>query len=578
MRGAVQATTDTAGDEAKVNREFLDASLAGLKQRTSWWAAQGPSERAALLEAVIAATAAASPEWLDAACRAKGLDPTSSAAGEELFSGIGTLVRMARTLVGSLRDLAARRQPQFPGPVSEVSEGRLAVGVFPGNAVDRILYRGIQAEVWFEPRVTRTEIEQDQAAAYRDPQSQSGVSLVLGAGNVASLGPRDVLSKLFVDGRVVILKANPVNDYLVEHWRRAMKPLIEAGVLVITTGGAAVGSYLCQHEAIDDVHITGSDKTFDAIVFGVGAEGAENKAQNKPQIAKPVTGELGSVSPVIIVPGDWKKSEVQYQAQHVATMITNNAGFNCLTPRVIITWEHWPQREAFLQELAMVLRTIPARKAYYPGASERYASFKADHPAMLELGGGPDGTLPWALIRDLDASQSGDICFNVEAFCSLTSEVPLEASDAATFVDAAVDFANDVVWGSLSATILAHPHSLNDAAIGPAVDRAVANLRYGSIGVNLWHAMSFALGVTTWGAYPGHAMNDIQSGNGVVGNAFMFDHVQKSVVRGPFIALPKPAWFVSSKNSLAVMRRLLDFEAAPSLRKLPALVLSALRS
>ena len=43
----------------------------------------------------------------------------------------------------------------------------------------------------------------------RTPAAHAGVSLVLGAGNVASLGPRDVLTKLFAEGKVVVLKANP---------------------------------------------------------------------------------------------------------------------------------------------------------------------------------------------------------------------------------------------------------------------------------------------------------------------------------------------------------------------------------
>ena len=60
------------------------------------------------------------------------------------------------------------------------------------------------------------------------------------------------------------------------------------------------------------------------------------------------------------------------------------------------------------------------------------------------------------------------------------------------------------------------------------------DLRYGAIGVNVWHALAFAMGSTTWGAYPGHSRTDIESGTGVVGNAAMFDRPQKSVVRGPF--------------------------------------------
>ena len=67
-----------------------------------------------------------------------------------------------------------------------------------------------------------------------------------------------MLSKLFVGGKVVVMKANPVNDYLVPHWSRALAPLIHAHVLRIVDGGATVGEYLTHHPRIDEVHVTGS--------------------------------------------------------------------------------------------------------------------------------------------------------------------------------------------------------------------------------------------------------------------------------------------------------------------------------
>ena len=433
-------------------------------------------------------------------------------------------------------------------------------------------------EVWIEPGITRSELEADQAPAYRDPAAFQGLSLVLGAGNVASLGPRDVLSKLFVEGKVVVLKANPVNDYLVPHWNAAMAPLIDQGFLAIVDGGAAVGSHLCAHELVEEIHVTGSDKTHDAIVYGTGDEGARRKANDDRLITKPVTCELGNVSPVIIVPGNWSKSDLHYQATHVATMLVNNAGFNCLTPRVLVTWAGWDQRDAFLHELAEVLSAIPQRRAYYPGAAERRSQFVAAHPEALELGRPSEDSLPWTVIEDVEPTEDGEICFNVEAFCSLTSETALVADHEAAFVDAAVKFCNDEVWGTLSATVLAHPDSLSDPVVGPRIEAALEDLRYGGIGLNLWHAFCFALSVTSWGAYPGHPATDIQSGNGVVGNAFMLTHVEKSIVRGPWRSTPTPAWFATAKNQKVTMERLLAFEASPSLAKLPALLLAALRN
>jgi Aldehyde dehydrogenase family len=363
----------------------------------------------------------------------------------------------------------------------------------------------------------------------------------------------------------------------VPYWSRAFASLIDAGYVRIVSGGAQVGSYLVGHELIEDIHVTGSDKTHDAIVFGVGAEGARRKEANEPLVTKPMTCELGNVSPVVIVPGEWTSAEIDYQARHVATMITNNAGFNCLTPRVIITHAGWTQRDEFFTALESVLATLPVRKAYYPGAKDRHSSFVAAHPDARQVGTAGDTELPWTIVRHVDATNLDEICLNVEAFCALTSETAIEADSPAGFVRAAVDFCNEVVWGTLSMTLLCDPRSMKDPDIGAAVEQAVADLRYGSIGVNLWHAMSYALAATTWGAYPGHPSTDIQSGCGVVGNAYLFSRPQKSVVRGPFVAKPEPAWFATNRNAGVVMRKLLAFEGAPSWSKLPGLVVSSLK-
>ena len=80
--------------------------------------------------------------------------------------------------------------------------------------------------------------------------------------------------------------------------------------------------------------------------------------------------------------------------------------------------------------------------------------------------------------------------------------------------DLAIVAALVFVWGTLSATVLVSPSTLKDPAVSAAMDRAVEDLRYGAIGVNVWHALVFAMGTTTWGAYPGHSRTDIQSGTG----------------------------------------------------------------
>ncbi len=63
-----------------------------------------------------------------------------------------------------------------------------------------------------------------------------------------------------------------------------MKPLVDGGYLRFAYGGAETGKYLTNHPNIDEIHITGSDKTFDAIVFGEGAEGAQRKLRDEAML------------------------------------------------------------------------------------------------------------------------------------------------------------------------------------------------------------------------------------------------------------------------------------------------------
>jgi hypothetical protein len=259
-------------------------------------------------------------------------------------------------------------------------------------------------------------------------------------------------------------------------------------------------------------------------------------------------------------------------------MLVNNAGFNCLAARVVVTHAGWPQRDAFLGALTQCLSRLSTRRAYYPGASARREAFLEAHPEAESYGTGPSDALPWTVIPNVAPGRVDDICFNVESFFGEVAETALPASSAAAFVDAATEFANTVLWGTLSATVLVSPSTMKDPAVAAALDRAVDGLRYGAIGVNAWHALAFAMGTTTWGAYPGHSRADIQSGTGVVGNAAMFDRPQKSVVRGPFRSRPKPPWFATAGRSYDVMRRFVAFEAGPSFGKVPGLLAGALRA
>ena len=557
-------------------RAALDQSLAGLREAAPRWAARSAGERRELVARALRDTREVAARWNEAACRAKGLDPRGVEAGEELLAGVGMFARLLREYHRSLGDIEGTGRPRYPGRPRPRPGDRLAVRVLPASLLDRVLYTGDRAEVWMEPGVDEATLRATQAEAYRHPLEHAGVAVVLGAGNVAALAPKDVLHQLIVDGRVVILKANPVNEYLVEFWERALAGFVEAGVLRIVTGGGDVGDYLVRHPEVDHVHLTGSEQTFNAVVFGAGAGASERRRRDESRLRASVSAELGNVSPVIIVPGKWSARQMRYQAAHVATMFVNNAGFNCLTPRVVITSRSWAQREEFFTALEGCLADLPARRAYYPGAFARRGALLAGHEQVRFVGRDDDDHMAWTIVRDLDAA-SDDPCFRVEAFCALTAETALDASDSADFLRRAVDFCNDQLRGTLSATILVDPRTRRRPGVAAALERAVADLRYGTIGVNIWHAMGIMTGSTPWGAYPGHQIGDIQSGVGWVGNSYMFARPQKSVVRGPFVAWPLPAWFATHRNGASALRRFVDLQFSGSWLGVPALVVAALR-
>lgn len=553
----------------------LDQSIAHLRDHAEQWARLPVAQKIALAEQMLSGTLAVAERQCAEAVRRKGIPADSPAAGEEYLGGPMVTVRNLRLLINTLRQIEQFGVPQLPaGSVRTRDDGQVVVEVFPHETFDKLLYRGFSAEVWMAPEVRREQLSDTMASFYKEREPEGKVALVLGAGNVASIGPLDVVYKLFVEGQVCLLKMNPVNDYLGPYVEEAFSSLIRHGYLRMAYGGADVGAYLCQHEGIDEIHITGSDRTHDAIVYGTGEEGARRKRANEPLIDKRITSELGNVSPVIVTPGRWSDSELRFQAENIATQMTNNVGFNCNASKVLITHREWPQRQALLDALRGVLRELPQRKAYYPGAQQRFDAFVGKHAEAEMFGSRSDTRLPWTLIPGIDEKAHDDICFTTESFCCITAETPLAAMSTPAFLDKAVAFCNETLWGTLNAAIIIDPRQARTHR--SALERSIADLRYGSIGVNHWPALSYGLGATTWGAFPGHTYRDIQSGIGVVHNTLMFDKPQKSVIRGPFRMFPKPPWFVTHKRLHRIAPRLTRFEADPRVTALPGVLFEAI--
>ena len=429
--------------------------------------------------------------------------------------------------------------------------------------------------------VTEQNLRQNMAGFYRQADPDGALALVLGAGNVSAIVPLDIADRMINCGQVVICKMNPVNDYLGPIFEDIFAPLVRDGYLAFVYGGGDLGEYLTHHDAVQAIHITGSAQTHDLIVYGPGEEGQRRKAADDRVLDKPVSSELGGVGATIVLPGPWTEADFRYQAEHVATQKLHNSGHNCVASQVLILPADWDGHDTMLAHVRRQLGQAEDRTAYYPGTEQRLAALQHAAPDAETLGGGTKRLL----VANVDPAQD-HYGFRTEFFgpAMVTTSLP---GDARQFLRRAVDFCNDRLYGTLSVNIIIHPATR--AQLGADFDRAIADLRYGAIGINIWAGAAFLLPRAAWGAYPGHTYTDVQSGIGVVHNALMFDKPLKTVVSAPFrpfprsvlhgepTLFPKPPWFLTNKTSQATARKLTRFAAAPSPAKLPAIFASALR-
>ena len=578
MESAPFTMSATAQSARTTPTAEIDRALAVVKEHAREWARLPLAEKRALLLALVPAITAVADEWVEAGCRAKGIAGDAPISGEEWLAGPITTLRNVRLLADTLGYMLEHGRPPLGRGAHTRADGRVEVDVFPTSGLEKVVFAGFTCKVLLQPGLDERTAHDKQASFYWRKNPEGRVALVLGAGNVSSIPPMDAFYKLFVDGSTCLIKMNPVNEWVGPILERALAPLVAKGYLRIVYGGGDVGAYLTTHPDVDDIHITGSDKTHDLIVWGPpGAERDRRKAAGETLLGpnKSITSELGNVSPVAVVPAAYTDAELWFQARSVASMVVNNASFNCNAGKMLITAKGWPQYDKFIALVGKALSEVPTRRAYYPGARDRYEDLTRGHH-VEKFGKALVDSLEWALIRDVDSSDRSERLFTTEPFCGLLSETRLGSTDPAQFLDEVTSFCNERLWGTLNATIVIHPRTEAEPAAAAALDRAILALRYGSVAINHWPALVYGFVSPPWGGHPSATLADIQSGLGWVHNTFMLEGIEKSVVRGPLVAAPKPAWFYDNKKTHELGRRMLAFEASPSFFKVPGLAVTAL--
>jgi aldehyde dehydrogenase (NAD(P)+) len=442
--------------------------------------------------------------------------------------------------------------------------------VFPNKFIESLTFPLLKAEIRFNKSMSFKQIEEFRGFNQRIGSSDN-VTLVLGAGNVSSIPFLDTLFHLVAKRSVILLKLNPVNDYLLPVFEKVFAEFIDRGFISVVNGNLDTSRYLTKHRSIDSIHLTGSNYTYENIVYDRQLSNKERSLSTIPKInKKPIFSELGNVTPIIIHPGKWSNSELKFQARKIATAKLNNSGFNCIAAQVIVLPKGWRSTEKLKKYVKFYLNKIGDTTSYYPGANESLDNLKTNE--NYELVNESSCSTPFMTANlDTEEKYSSSEVWNTTLYFK-----ELEYSDNESFADISINYVNNELWGNLGASVLIKgSKKKNNQHI---VNKYKNDLNYGTVAINEWSAIAFIIPTMPWGGYPGNKDNDIQSGQGYVHNAYFFESPLKGIVETNFrfSRFIDPPWFVNNKKAHRLFKNLTYYQANNSKINFIKLIFSTL--
>ncbi len=213
------------------SRERVVKLLDELAPASHLWVRSSIGERVGLLKRVARDVSRVARRWVERSVSSKQLLPDSSEAAEEWLGGPAVLLRLCRQLALTLERVEAEGPASLAREVFHRDTETLGARGFPRDAYDRLLYKGIEAESWLNAERLNGGLEDAIGRQRAFAQCEPQVAVVLGAGNMSSLGPADCLHQLFVERRVVAFKPSPVLDSLTPVLEEALGALVQANVL-----------------------------------------------------------------------------------------------------------------------------------------------------------------------------------------------------------------------------------------------------------------------------------------------------------------------------------------------------------
>ena len=524
----------------------IDRFITTLRTKSKEFNSISDVQLASMLEETISNIKEVSFFWATICSDNKGTTKTP-AEGEEWLGGPFASVLATQYYIKSLTNDDDLSEKKYNSEENSYK-------VFPNNFIERITFPFIDAKVIFNKSMSFDDINKYRGFSKRYDIDPS-ITLVLGAGNFSSIPYLDVLYHLITRKSVILLKLNPVNEYLKPVFEKVFQNFIERGYIIVTTGNIDESKYMATHPGINHIHLTGSDKTFEDIVYGRELTEKERKSKSLSKINnKPITSELGNVTPIIIHPGKWSTSDIKYQARKIVTAKLNNNGFNCIAAQVVVLPDGWGQTETLIKYVKHYMSKAKERKAYYPESIERLEKLEKDKG--YERVNALSCVTPH-LTREIKAYSKFEID---EVWSSTIYFKKIEYTSVEDFANKAIDYCNDELWGNLGVSVIIkdHDRKFNKHITNLYVDK----LNYGTVAINEWAAIGYIIPQLPWGGFPGNRDNDIQSGQSVVHNSMLFESPLKGVVNTKFriSRIIDPPWFVTNKKARRLFKNLTYYQ------------------
>tara|TARA_B100000886_G_scaffold89275_1_gene58803 strand:+ start:4263 stop:5909 length:1647 start_codon:yes stop_codon:yes gene_type:complete len=524
----------------------IDRFITTLRTKSKEYNSISNVQLASMLEETISNIKEVSFFWATICSDNKGTTKTP-AEGEEWLGGPFASVLATQYYITSLTNDDDLDEKKYNSEENSYK-------VFPNNFTERITFPFIDAKVIFNKSMSFDEINKYRGFSKRYDIDPS-ITLVLGAGNFSSIPYLDVLYHLITRKSVILLKLNPVNEYLKPVFEKVFQNFIERGYIIVTTGNIDESKYMATHPGINHIHLTGSDKTYEDIVYGRELTDKEKKTKSlSKKNNKSITSELGNVTPIIIHPGKWSTSDIKYQARKIVTAKLNNNGFNCIAAQIVVLPDGWGQTDTLIKFVKHYMSKSKERKAYYPESIERLEKLEKDKG--YERVNALSCVTPH-LSREIKAYSKYELD---EVWSSTIYFKKIEYTSIEDFANKAIDYCNDELWGNLGVSVIIkdHDRKFNKHITNLYIDK----LNYGTVAINEWAAIGYIIPQLPWGGFPGNRDNDIQSGQSVVHNSMLFESPLKGIVNTKFriSRLIDPPWFVTNKKARRLFKNLTYYQ------------------